>query len=334
MELEKRRVKCLQCGKVKQEKLDWIANNPFYTKRFAFFVGRRCRSSTVWDVAKEYRLDWKTVKELDKQYMRTQLERFATPAPLVIGVDEISVKKGHNYRIVVSDLIRRRAIWFGGKDRSEKSMDMFYQWLGPKKTKKIQLAVMDMWKPFEKSARVNIPQAEILYDKFHVIKHLCDGLDKVRKLEYARLSGKSRDYIKGQKYTLLSRKKNLTLKGRRSLKKLLEANKRLNKAYLLKESFSQLWTYEQEGWARRFFNNWKAALKWQRLKPYESFAKMIEKHWGGIAAYCKLENQIPLGFVEGLNNKIRVLQRRAYGIRDEEYLRLKVLTCCLPEIEN
>jgi transposase len=333
LEVEIRRVKCQQCGKVKQEKLAWIADNPWYTKRFAFDVGRRCRSATVWDVAKEYRIDWEAVKELDKQYMRAQLKRVGTPAPRVIGIDEISIKKGQKYRIIVSDLIRRRAIWFGGKDRKEESMDMFYNWLGAKKSKRIQLAVMDMWKAFANSAEKNIPHADILYDKFHVMKHLCDALDKVRKLEYARLSGKSRDYIKGQKYTILSRKKNLTLKGRKSLKKLLNANERLNKAYLLKESFSQLWTYEKEGWPRRFFNNWKAALKWQRLKPYEKFAEMIENHWGGIAAYCKATNkEIPLGFVEGLNNKIRVLQRRAYGLKDEEYLRLKVLTCCLPEI--
>jgi len=224
LEVEIRRVKCQRCGKVKQEKLDWISDNPFYTKRFAFLVGRRCRNSTIQDAAKEYRLNWRTIKELDKQYMREQLKRFGTPAPRIIGLDEIAIKKGHKYRIVVSDLIRRRAIWFGGRDRSEQSMDMFYKWLGPKKSKKVQLAVMDMWKAFKKSAENNISHADILYDKFHIMKHLCEALDKVRKLEYARLSGESRDYIKGQKYTLLSRKKNLTLKGRRSLKKLLAAD--------------------------------------------------------------------------------------------------------------
>ena len=87
-----------------------------------------------------------------------------------------------------------------------------------------------------------------------------------------------------------------------------------------------------EGWARRFFENWRASLKWQRLKPYEKFADMIDRHWDGLAAYCKPENKVSLGFVEGLNNKIRVIQRRAYGLRDEEYLRLKVLTCMLPEL--
>ena len=123
-----------------------------------------------------------------------------------------------------------------------------------------------------------------------------------------------------------------TLNGRRSLAKLLEANQRLHIAYLLKESFGQLWNYQSEAWARRFFENWKHALKWQRLKPYEKFARMIDRHWDGIAAYCQPRNKVPLGFVEGFNNKIRVLQRRAYGLRDEEYLRLKILTCMLPEL--
>ncbi len=113
---------------------------------------------------------------------------------------------------------------------------------------------------------------------------------------------------------------------------LLAANKRLNTAYLLRESFGQLWDYNSEAWARRFFENWRASLKWQRLEPYEKFAEMIDRHWDGIAAYCKAENKVSLGFVEGLNNKIRVIQRRAYGLRDEQYLRLKILTCMLPAI--
>jgi transposase len=334
LEVELRRVACRTCGKVKREGLEWLSDNPFYTKRFAFFVGRRCRASTIKDVAKELHLDWDTVKELEKQYMREQLRRRGAPRPHVIGIDEVSIKKGHTYRIVVSDLERRRPIWFGGKDRSEASMDEFYKWLGPSTSKRIRLAVMDMWKAFRNSTLKpeHAPQASILFDKFHVMKHLGDALDQVRKSEYARLTGKSRRFIKGQKYTLLSRRENLTRQGRRSLKLLLKANKRLNTAYVLKESFGQLWDYQTEGWARRFFENWRDALKWQRLKPYEKFAKMIDRHWDGIAAYCKPENKVALGFVEGFNNKIRVLQRRAYGLRDEEYLRLKILTCMLPEL--
>src|SRR5665213_3251332 len=332
LELEVRRVECRRCGKVKRERLDFLADNPLYTKRFAFYVGRRCRAETIKDVAAELALDWHTVKALDMQYMEAQLKRVGTPGPQVIGVDEISIRKGHTYRIVVSDLLRGRPIWFGGEDRSEASMSQFYAWLGQKKSSRIRLAVMDMWKPFRKATNLHAPQAAILFDKFHVIRHLGDALDQVRKAEYARLSGKDRRYIKGQKYTLLSHRENLSLDGRQALKQLLAANKRLNTVYLLKESFGQLWDYKREGWARRFFDNWRTSLRWQRLKSYEKFAQMIERHWDGIAAHCRAENKVSLGFVEGLNNKIRVIQRRAYGLRDEEYLRLKVLTCMLPAL--
>ena len=330
--VEIRRVACRHCGKVKRERLDFLSDNPFYTKRFSYYVGRRCRTATIKDVAEELHLDWDSVKTLEMQYMRAQLAKAGTPGPKAIGIDEISIRKGHTYRIVVSDLLRGRPIWFGGEDRSGASMAQFYEWLGQKKSARLRLAVMDMWKPFRNATRAAAPQAAILFDKFHIMRHLGEALDKVRKAEYARLSGKDRRFIKGQKYTLLSRRENLSLEGRQSLKTLLAANKRLNTAYLLKESFGQLWDYEREGWARRFFENWRASLKWQRLKPYEKFAEMIDRHWDGIAAYCQPENKVSLGFVEGLNNKIRVIQRRAYGLRDQEYLRLKILTCMLPTL--
>lgn len=332
LDLEVRRVDCRRCGSVKRERLEFLVDNALHTKRFALYVGRRCRSSAIKDVAQELNLDWQTVKRLEMDYMREQIRRVGTPGPKVIGIDEISIRKGHTYRIVVSDLERRRPIWFGGEDRSEASMDQFYRFLGEKKAKRMRLAVMDMWRAFRNSTQRHAPQAGILFDKFHVIKHLGEALDKIRKSEYARLEGKKRQFIKGQKYTLLSHPQNLTGTARKNLKLLLAANKRLNTAYLLKESFAQLWDYHSEAWARKLFENWRAQLKWQRLKPYENFAAMIERHWDGIAAYCKPENKVALGFVEGLNNKIRALQRRAYGLRDEEYLRLKILTSMLPQI--
>ena len=275
LEFEIRRLACRDCGKVKRERLDFLADNPFYTQRFSHYVGRRCRQATIKDIADELKLDWDTVKTLEKQYLRAQLAKAGTPGLKAIGIDEISIRN---------------------------------------------------------ATRVRAPQAAILFDKFHIIAHLGKALDAVRKSEYARLSGEKRRFIKGQKYTLLSHRENLDLDGRRALKTLLAANKRLNTAYLLKESFGQLWDYERAGWARRFFENWRASLKWQRLEPYEKFAEMIDRHWDGIAAYCQPKNKVSLGFVEGLNNKIRAIQRCAYGLRDEEYLRLKILTCMLPAL--
>jgi transposase len=244
-----RRVQCRWCGAVKTESLDWLADNPFYTKRFAYFVGRRCRDSSVKAVAEELALDWQTVKELDKQYMAEQLRRASAPAPRAIGIDEIAIRKRHTYRIVVSDLIRGRPLWFGGKDRSEESMDGFFAWLGRDKSSKIRLAVMDMWKAFRNSTlkEGNAPQALIVFDKFHVLRHLQVALDQIRKSEYARLTGPGRRFIKGQKFALLSRWKNLTTQGRKGLKLLFHANRRLYTAYLLKESFESLWSYETPG---------------------------------------------------------------------------------------
>jgi transposase len=197
LELEVRRLSCRRCKSVKQERLDWLADNPFYTKRFAFYVGGRCRDSAITDVARELHLDWKTVKALEKQYMREQLKRARQPGPKAIGIDEVSIRKGHTYRIVVSDLLRLRPIWFGGEDRSERSMDLFFESLGEKKSAKIRLAVMDMWKAFLNSTQKHAPQAAILYDKFHVMRHLNEALDKVRKSEYARLDGAKRQFVKG-----------------------------------------------------------------------------------------------------------------------------------------
>ena len=176
------------------------------------------------------------------------------PGPTVIGIDEISIRKGHTYRIVVSDLVRKRPIWFGGEDRSEASMDEFYRGLGERVNR--PLSSWRSWTCGSPSAghpRAMRPKPAILFDKFHIMRHLGEALDAVRKAEYARLAGKDRRFIKGQKYTLLSNRENLTTEGKAALKQLLAANKRLNTAYLLKETFGQLWDYRREGWARRFF---------------------------------------------------------------------------------
>ena len=295
-------------------------------------VGKLCRDMTNKAVAEMERLHHSTVKDLDKLYMQSQVERAGLPAPRAIGVDEISIRKGHNHRVIVSDLIRGRPIWVGGEGRTEADMDLFFRELGDKKSARIELAAMDMWKAFRNSVTNNAPNARIVFDKFHIIRHLSKALDEVRRAEYKRLSGKDRTYIKGQRYTLLSRRENLSLDGRRALKKLLSANRRLNTAYLLKESFGQLWDYRTERGARAFFDRWKDSLKWQRLKPYQKFAQMIENHWDGIASYCHPDNKVSLGLVEGLNNKIRVIQRKAYGYRDEEYLKLKIIAAFLPPL--
>jgi transposase len=328
-----RRVACRRCGGVRREGLAWLAKNPHYTQRFAFYVGHRCRSTPIREVATELGLDWHTVKALDKVYMEAQLAAAPPPAPAVIGIDEVSIRQGHVYRIVVSDLERHQPLWFGGVDRSEASMAMFYDFLGDAQTAQIRLAVMDMWPPFRAVTETRAPTAAILYDKFHILRHLQEALDHVRKAEYKRLTDRhARRYLKGQKYVLLAHWGNLSPEKQQGLAELFAVNTRLQKAYLLKEQFARLWDYRSATWARKFFTQWRAALRWQRLKPFEEFAALVERNWDGIVAYCDPANKVALGYVEGLNNKIRVIQRRCYGLRDEDYLHLKILTSTLPPL--
>jgi transposase len=317
---------------VKRETLAMLAKSARFTQRFEDRIGELCREMTVKRVAELNNLSWDQVWRMEKCYMRRLLEKHPASKQLrAIGIDEVSIRKGHTYAIVVADLDQRRPIWLGGQGRTEQDLQLFFDSMGTERCNTIELAVMDMWKPFRKATLKHAQKAQIVYDKFHIMRHLANALDQVRRSEYKRVNEKERRFIKGQRYTLLSHKANLDIEGRRALRILLKANKRLNKAYLLKESFGQLWDYNNPAWARKFFVNWKSQLRWQRLKPFEKFAAMIERHWDGIISYCHSDHKVSLGFMEGLNNKIRVIQRRAYGIKDQEYLMLKVITSFIKE---
>jgi len=312
---------------VKNERLEWLAESGRFTKRFEHDIGRQCRESSISHIAQRHRLGWEQVRRMEIGYMRDIIKKHPVSKRLrAIGIDEVSIRKGHTYAIVVADLDQKRPIWLGADGRSEEDMDVFFKDIGPRRSQNIRLAVMDMWKPFRNSTKQHAPDARIIYDKFHIMKHLSEALDMVRRSEYKRVSEKERYFIKGQRYTLLSNRANLTISGKRALRLLLKANKRIHKAYLLKESFGHLWDYNNPTYCRKFFDNWKSQLRWSRLEPFSKFADMIERHWSNIADYCLPDNKVSLGFMEGLNNKIRVIQRRAYGIKDKEYLRLKILT--------
>lgn len=298
-----------------------------FTKRFEEKVGRMARQMPLTEVAELNQISWDQAWRMELGYMKDLISRHPLPETIrAIGIDEVSVRKGHVYRIVVADLDRKCPIWVGGQGRTKEDMKLFYDFIGEKRAHKIEIAVMDMWRPFRNAVTEHAPQARIILDKFHMMNYLSKAVDEVRRSEYKRVNDKERKYIKGQRYTLLSHKCNLDRDGRRSLRALLKANSRLHKAYLLKESFAQLWDYKYPASARKFFENWQTQLRWQKLKPFEEFAAMIDRHWDNIVSYCHPDNKVSLGFMEGLNNKIRVIQRRAYGIRNDEYLSLKIIT--------
>ena len=210
-------------------------------------------------------------------------------------------------------------------------LNEFFAWFGQENCRKIRIAVMDMWKPFRTSTLKNAPRALIVYDKFHIMQHANDAIDEVRKAEFFRQGPKKRGLIKGKKWLLLSRWKNLTPAHRGELNRLFELNRRIFKAYLLKESLEGLWNYRYRGAMLNYLNRWMDQLKWQRLAPFEKLAATLLKHMDGIANYC--ETKVRFGVVEAVNGNIRMLINRGRGYKNLRYLLLKAKRMAVMNVE-
>jgi transposase len=286
-----------------------------------------CKVMTNKAVGILQELDDGTVKAIDKGKLQEKQASRCLDGISALGVDEIFIG-GKNCLHMVSALNGPRGpeLIYIGQGRKEKDLKKFWKWFGRERTALIKVGVMDMWKGFINSFKAHCPGIVILYDKFHVINHLLQALNKVRQQELRRLSQRLKGLLTGKKFILLSRLAHVRGHARVALNELLCASPRLRKAHLLKESFSHLWSYCSKTWARKFWRLWKDSLKWTRLTPYEPFVRMVDKHLDGILAYC--DHKLPLGFVEATNLKAKNIIRRAYGYRDDEYMKLKIIQAC------
>jgi transposase len=323
-------VKCPQSGKAVKETLPGILLNRRFTEALADDIGRYADKTSVLEASRQYKVDYKTAAAFEKAYLSRKQKYAPEMNPTRIGVDEVHLGS-MGYRIIVSDLDQRRPIWIGGHDRKQTSLEEFFSFLGKEKCAHITLGVRDMWKPYLAALKKFCPKADVVFDKFHVIAQVSVAMDEVRRNEYARLNGKERKFIKGQRYNLLANRGNLSKTGKQELAQTLKANKRLYTAYVLKEEFDRLWSYKSPTWMFKFWSSWKNSLKWKRLEPFQKVVRMVDAHWEGIVSWCKEENHVPLGFVEGLNSRIRKIQAQGYGYKDLDHLDLKILTCMLPE---
>ena len=185
----------------------------------------------------------------------------------------------------------------------------------------MEAACVDMWEPFRLSLEQWAPQCRIVYDKFHILRHANQAVDEVRRAEFFRKGGAARELVKGKHWLLRTRWVNLTTDKKRQLNQLFSLNRRLLKAYLLKESLDRLWNYTYEGSMLRYLQSWIDQLRWQRLKPLEKLARMLLDHLEGILNYCK--TKVKLGAVEAINGNIKALLRRGRGYRNLDYLLLE-----------
>lgn len=314
------RVCCPDCG-IKIEKVPQLPSKAPFSKRFEDAVGQACESAAVRQVALRFGLAASTVRSIDLRYLERWAASRREPALAQMGVDEIHLGKKQKFITVVSNLDRAEPVWFG-RERKKETLDGFFQSeLSVRQRMRITAACVDMWKPYRLSIEQWAPNCRIVYDKFHVMQHANQAIDEVRRTEFFRKGGQMRGLVKGKRWLLLSRWMNLSESKRQELNHLFAMNRKVFKAYLLKESLDRLWTYRYEGAMLNYLQRWIDQLRWQRLKPFQRLADMLVSHLDGILNYCR--TKVPLGVVEAINGNIKSLLRRGRGYKNLRYLLLK-----------
>lgn len=318
--IELYRVKCPDCG-LKAEKVVQLPSKAPFSKRFEDAVGQACESAAARRVAKQFGLAASTVRGIDLRYLERWAAARRKPALRQMGVDEIHLGKKQKFLTVVCNLETGEPLWFG-RDRKKETLDEFFaKELSAFQRKGVAAACVDMWEPYRLSIEQWVPHCRIVYDKFHVLQHANAAVDEVRRAEFFRKGGRQRGLVKGKRWLLLSRWVNLSGPKRQELNTLFSMNRRLLKAYLLKESLERLWFYRYEGAMLRYLQKWIDQLRWQRLKPFEKLAMMLLDHLDGILNFCR--TKVPLGVVEAVNGNIKALLRRGRGYKNLRYLLLK-----------
>jgi transposase len=317
-----RKVFCAKCQKISIEDLQLFDPYLRVTNRLALYIHQLCQYMTVSEVAKHVELDWKTVKNIDKMYLEIKYGQPDYNHLSILAVDEIAIRKGHNYLTVVLDYLSGRIV-FMGKDRKAKTLKRFFNQMTTKQRKSIDAVAMDMWDPFINAVKKKIPQAKIVFDLFHVVSQFSKVIDKVRNREYRKASKENKSVFKGAKYLLLKNRKNVRLKRHREqLKQLLELNEVINTVMILKDQLKHIWSYRSRTWANKAIDNWCALAKSLKIGVLNNFCKMLNRHRYGILNHC--EYPIHTGKLEGVNNKIKVIKRKAYGYHDLRYFTLKI----------
>jgi transposase len=318
--IELYRVRCPDCG-VKTEKVPQLPSKAPFSKRFEEAVGQGCESAPVRRVARQFGLSPSTVRAIDLRYLKRWAASRRKPALRQMGIDEMYLGKKQKFLTVVSNLETGEPLWFG-RERKKQTLDEFFeQHLSGFQRSVIRAACVDMWEPFRQSLEQWVPNCQIIYDKFHILQHASAAVDEVRRAEFFRKGGRAREIVKGKRRLLLSSWVHLDRTKKRQLNQLFALNRRVMKAYLLKESLARLWDYTYEGAMLRYLQSWIDQLRWQRLAPMQKLAAMLLKHLEGILNYCK--TKVPMGVVEAVNGNIKALLRRGRGYRDLNYLRLK-----------
>ncbi|HFD81141.1 MAG TPA: ISL3 family transposase [Gammaproteobacteria bacterium] len=321
----RRRLWCSHCGGPHLEALDWLSPHRRVTRRLEEAIGRLSRMMPLKQVAAFYGVGWHTVKAIDKALLQQEVLEPDWRGIEYLGMDEFALHKGHRYATVIVEPLRRQVLWVG-EGRSREAIRPFFEGLDEAARRRIKAVVMDMNTAFDLEVQAYCPNAEVVYDLFHVVaKYGREVIDRVRVDEANRLcqDKRARKVIKSARWLLLRNRENLkTAEQTIRLDELLAANRALMTVYVLKEDLKCLWRYRHAGYAKRLWEGWYQRAMESGITPLMQFARRLKPYLQGILAHCR--HPLHTSVLEGINNRIKVIKRMAYGFRDTEYFFLKI----------
>jgi transposase len=320
--LPNRKLRCATCQTIRTEGHSFLGSYRRYTERFERMVADYCRLLPIKQVAERFGLSWHAVKDIDKRRLEREVGTPCYDGLRLLAVDEVAVHKGHTYLTTVLDLETGRIVWVG-KDRTEATLASFFAELTPEQRASIEAVACDMAAGFRNAVEKACPHAALVYDLFHVVaKYSREVVDVVRLEEAKKQDEAGRKLIKGSRYLLLKNDANLRESQRQALQELLAANQTLNTVYVLKDQLKQIWSYTDQALAKQALDCWCAMAEQSGIAPLATFARNLRRRENGIVNHASYP--IHTGRLEGINNKIKVIKRQAYGFRDDAYFILKI----------
>jgi transposase len=323
IQLEVPRVRCWECGLVRQVKIQFADPKKRYTRAFERYALDLSRNMTIQDVAHHLQVSWDTIKEIQAADLKRRFGKPKLGKLKQIAIDEINVGHGHRYLTIVLNLLTG-AVVFVGDGKGAEALDSFWKQLRRARAK-VQAVATDMSPAYTKAVRDHLPDAVHVFDHFHVIKLYNEKLSDFRRHLFHQLTRQEQQLVKGIRWLLLKSSENLDPEKRepQRLKRALALNEPLAIVYYMKEDLRQLWAQGSKYLARLFLEEWLEMAQSSGIRMLQKFAKTLQKHQEEILNYY--DYRISTGPLEGTNTKIQVMKRQAYGYRDHGFLRLKIL---------
>lgn len=323
LELPVRRIRCVTCGP-RLEHIRWLSGRQRLTASMVNWVESLVRLMPVQHVAQLLGLHWHTVKAIDHQRLRREVSEPDRRGLRRLIMDEFALFKGHRYATVAIDADTQQVLWIG-EGRSRAAVRPFFEWLGPEACSRIEAVAMDMNTAMDLEVQLHCPQARVVYDLFHVVaKFGREVVDRVRvdQANQLRHDKPARKVIKRSRWLLLRNRQNLKDEQTLKLEELLQANQPLMTVYVLKDQLKDLWYAPSEHEARQRWQTWFSLAINSGLAPVQQFARRLRGYVEGIIASAAY--RMNTSVLEGMNNKIKVIKRMAYGYRDNDYFFLKI----------